>query len=211
MEKRYFEITELRVEPEKEGKPRSIVGIAAPFNSRSVNLGGFVEEIAPGAFSRTLKERDQVALWSHDTSKPLGRKSRNTLILREEGAGLAVDITPPETTWGKDALIAVDRGDVEKMSFGFSVPEGGDEWRQDGDLIIRTLNDVDLMEVSLVVFPAYSSTNLATRDIYGDIPEIPASLCGATRAADTEDEQAQARLHIEKLKLNLMSINGGTK
>jgi hypothetical protein len=42
------------------------------------------------------------------------------------------------------------------MSFGFSVPTGGDEWSSDGSE--RTLKSVRLHEVSIVAFPAYSST-----------------------------------------------------
>ena len=42
------------------------------------------------------------------------------------------------------------------MSFGFSVPAGGDSWSNDGKE--RTLNSVRLHEVSIVAFPAYSAT-----------------------------------------------------
>ena len=42
------------------------------------------------------------------------------------------------------------------MSFGFSVPAGGDDWSADGSE--RTLKSVRLHEVSIVAFPAYSGT-----------------------------------------------------
>jgi hypothetical protein len=42
------------------------------------------------------------------------------------------------------------------MSFGFSVPTGGDAWSSDGSE--RTLNSVRLFEVSLVGNPAYTAT-----------------------------------------------------
>jgi hypothetical protein len=42
------------------------------------------------------------------------------------------------------------------MSFGFSVPSGGDEWTADGSQ--RTLKSVRLHEVSLVAWPAYTAT-----------------------------------------------------
>ncbi|NSZ01218.1 hypothetical protein G6M70_07035 [Agrobacterium tumefaciens] len=46
------------------------------------------------------------------------------------------------------------------LSFGFNVPEGGDEWRGEK----RTLKAIDLREISVVqAFPAYSGTSLAVR------------------------------------------------
>jgi len=57
---------------------------------------------------------------------------------------------------GRDAAELLRRGDVDSMSFGFSVPRGGDEWSDDG--MRRTLKSVRLHEVSIVAFPAYSGT-----------------------------------------------------
>jgi hypothetical protein len=48
------------------------------------------------------------------------------------------------------------------MSFGFSVPRGGDEWSQDGQR--RFLNEIRLHEVSVVTgFPAYEATSATIR------------------------------------------------
>jgi phage head maturation protease len=70
MELRYFDMEEIRADEAADGQKR-ITGLI-PYDSRSVDLGGFVEEIKPGAFARSMREGDQVALWSHDTSRPLG-------------------------------------------------------------------------------------------------------------------------------------------
>lgn len=189
MERRYFDV-EIRAD-EDDGQ-RRITGLI-PYDSRSVDLGGFVEEIKPGAFARSLREADQVALWSHDSSRPLARRSAGTLTLEDTPKGLRIGITPPNTTWGNDAYESVRRGDVNQMSFGFTVPKGGDGWREWGEKVIRSLLDVDLLEVSPVVFGAYPKSQSATRDIYGDVPEIPAELRGATVSADNEDSQLQAQ------------------
>lgn len=205
MERRYFDVIELRVEASDDG-PSQIQGVI-PYNSKSEDLGGFVEEIKQGAFARTLRERDQVALWSHDPSRPLGRRSKGTLALEDSPRGLRIVITPPDTSWGRDALESIRRGDVDKMSFGFNTPEGGDSWREWGGKIIRSLLDVDLFEVSPVVFGAYPKSATNTRDLYGDVPEIPADLRGATEEADSDnDDQTRARLDIEKRKLDLMEM-----
>jgi HK97 family phage prohead protease len=208
MERRYLEAVELRVAAAEDGAARHIEGYAAIFNQRSLDLGGFVEEILPGAFTRTLQARDQVALWSHDTSKPLGRKSRGTLTISEDETGLSVRITPPDTSWGRDALVSVERGDAQGMSFGFIVPQGGDAWRQEGGKVIRSLIDVDLIEFSPVVFPAYPQTSATTREIYGDNPVIPAELSGARGEADIVGSRALERVARERLRLDLINQHG---
>ena len=62
----------------------------------------------------------------------------------------------PNTTTGRDAAELIRRGDVDSMSFGFSVPRDGDSWSTDG--AERTLHEIRLHEVSIVAFPAYSGT-----------------------------------------------------
>lgn len=205
MERRYFEIEEVRAE-ETNGQ-RQITGLI-PYDSKSVDLGGFVEEIKQGAFARSLRDADQVALWSHDTSRPLGRRSRGTLALEDTNKGLRITITPPDTSWGRDAYESVRRGDVGNMSFGFNVPDGGDSWREWGGKIIRSLLDVDLLEVSPVVFGAYPRSQTAARSqdgIYGDIPDIPAELRQEPGDADTTDE-AQARRSEREQEIRTLEI-----
>jgi phage head maturation protease len=56
------------------------------------------------------------------------------------------------------------RGDVDSMSFGFSVPKGGDTWSPDG--ATRELREVRLHEVSIVTaFPAYAATTAGVRSL----------------------------------------------
>lgn len=204
MERRYYEIENLRAE-DVDGVT-TILG-RLPYNSRSLDLGGFEEEIKQGAFARTLRESDQVALWSHDTSRPLGRRSKGTLTLEDTPQGLRIAIIPPETTWGRDALISVQRGDVGQMSFGFNVPKGGDSWREWGGKVIRSLVDVDLLEVSPVVFGAYPKSQSNARDRYGDVPEIPADLRGATGSADNDSDVARARESRQR-EIQIATIRG---
>lgn len=147
-------------------QPPVIEGHAAVFNTLSEPLGGFREKIAPGAFKRTLRESPDVrALVDHDASKVIGRTTAGTLEVREDSTGLKVRITPPDTSAGRDILASIRRGDIDQMSFGFSVRE--EKWEHkrsdEDDMDIRTLIDVDLFEVSAVAFPAYPDTSVAVR------------------------------------------------
>jgi hypothetical protein len=76
------------------------------------------------------------------------------------------------------------------MSFGFSVPAGGDDWNEDGSE--RVLKSVRLHEVSIVAFPAYTST-AGTTSVRG-LDKI------AERASVSADDLADAMLTLEEGK-----------
>lgn len=136
-------------------------GYAAVFNSPSEPLP-FIESIAPGAFLRSLKARNDVKLlWNHDTGQVLGSTRAGTLTLTEDNHGLLATAILPDTQLGRDAATLIKRGDVANMSFGFTVPKGGDSWSPDGQQ--RTLNSVKLHEVSIVSMPAYQATTVSVR------------------------------------------------
>jgi len=147
------------LELREDGDQMTLTGYAALFNSRSENLGGFTEVIAPGAFTRSLKSRNDIKLlWNHDTGAVMGSTRAGTLTLTQDDRGLHVEASLPNTTHGRDAKELIRRGDVSGFSFGFTIPgRGGDEWNGEGTE--RTLKSVRLHEVSLVAFPAYPATN----------------------------------------------------
>lgn len=148
-------------ETREAGDGMSFAGYAAVFNSESVDMG-FREFIAPGAFQRTLSARNNVRmLLNHNPEKVLGSTRSGTLRLSEDGHGLRAEADLPPTTSGRDLSVLMQRGDVNSMSFGFTVPRGGDEWTPDG--ATRTLREVNLFEVSVVTFPAYEATSATVR------------------------------------------------
>ena len=157
-----------------------IEGYAARFDALSEDLGGFRETIASGAFSRSLNGgKDVLALWDHDSRQPLGRLSAGTLSLREDAQGLWFSIDAPDTTFGRDALVSVGRGDVTGASFGFRTLK--DEWSQDENgAPLRRLIDLELLEVTITPFPAYPDTSVARRAL--PRRELPPRLAAAKRA-----------------------------
>jgi HK97 family phage prohead protease len=153
VETREFHTT---IELRAEGDGKSFSGYAALFDSPSEPLP-FTEVIARGAFTRSLKSRNDVKmLWNHDSGQVLASTRSGTLSLVEDERGLKVTAVLPDTTAGRDARELISKGIVDAMSFGFSVPSGGDSWSSDGNT--RTLKSVRLHEVSVVAWPAYSAT-----------------------------------------------------
>ena len=140
----------------QEGDSMTFSGYAALFDSPSHPLP-FTERIKPGAFSRSLKSRNNVFMfYNHDSSEILASSRAGTLRLEEDARGLRVEADIAPTSRGRDVSTLIKRGDLYGMSFGFSVPTGGDEWNAEGTE--RTLNSVRLGEVSIVASAAYPQT-----------------------------------------------------
>ena len=159
-----LETDELRVE-RGSNRPPVIRGLAAPFNKLSKLINGlFLDKVAPGAFKRAIEEDDIRANVEHDMARLLGRNTSGTLRLTEDRDGLRIEIDPPDTQVGRDAVTLVERGDLSSMSFRFRALK--EEWEhgfgKNGEAL-RTLRDVNLIDVSLVAIPAYDDTEVAVR------------------------------------------------
>ena len=155
MEKRYFNI-ETRTEKREDGST-TITGHAAVFNQLSSDLGGFREVIAPNAFENVLND-DVRALVNHDANLLLARTTSGTLNLKQTDEGLQYSFDVPDTSYGKDLIISMERGDITQSSFAFTIEE--DSWESTADGEIRTINKVKkLYDVSPVTYPAYPSAD----------------------------------------------------
>jgi HK97 family phage prohead protease len=172
-EVRFFHGAELRAGggTNQNDAPPFLEGYASIFNSASQNLGGFKERIMPGTFARALKEKQDVRfLFNHSADcGVLGRTKSGTLALKEDLHGLFFHCDLPDTTQARDLHTSISRGDLDSCSFAFSVAPGGESWSEEEDeetnsfIPMRMLSDVDLMDCSAVVFPAYTSTSLTAR------------------------------------------------
>jgi HK97 family phage prohead protease len=182
-----------------DGAPPTIVGHAAVYNRWSEDLGGFRERVLPGAFTKSLVDGDVRALFNHDPNFLLGRTKSGTLTLSDEAKGLHFEATPPDTQTIRDLVLEpMKRGDVDQCSFAFSVPAGGDTWReppQPGGLYERDLVDVRLYDVSPVTFPAYPQTDVAVRALMALLDRDDERLtAGPTRLALRRDLEHRLRL-----------------
>lgn len=165
-ETRVFSFEGVQVRAAEGDQPAQIAGYAAVYDRESVDLGGFVEVIEPGFFSGVLGG-DTRSLWNHNSDMPLGRTTNGTLLLSDDETGLHTVTTPPDTSWGRDALISIGRGDVNQMSFAFTVYAEGERWyrREDGRVVRRLLAGGcrELYDISPVTYPAYEATVVAVR------------------------------------------------
>lgn len=174
----------------------TVNGLVTPFNVRTA-IGdpkgdGFYEQIAPGAFKKTLQERDIVFLFNHNKDMPLARTSAGNLELREDlSEGLKLSATPVDTTYASDLLKLTKAGVVKGMSFGFEVIR--DSWTdnegRDSNASVgtnRTVLEVRLHEASAVTFPAYETTTFSARDAIGAARGVKGARAAAASYGDLD-------------------------
>ena len=180
MAERKFKI-EYRI---SEGRSPKIVG-TIPYYSESVDLGGFIEALKPGAFAESLRNKDRIlSFWQHDVAKVLGSTEAGTMELEDSPSALKFTIYPPKTTWGLDAIESIKRGDVTGASFGFKMIK--ESWQSKGDKNFRLLEEAQLTEISPVSWPAYQDTKIQIRRI--DMKNIQEIYDKRTRLVAAERE-----------------------
>ncbi|PFM33617.1 HK97 family phage prohead protease [Bacillus cereus] len=163
-EKRELLSSEMEIR-EIEGGPRTITGYAVKWEMKSVTMGywrRFKEQFKRGAFTDSLTQDDQLALWSHDYSQVLGSTKNGTLRLFEDEIGLRFELDLADTTLGDDTYKTIKRGDVDGVSFGFQMVK--EEWDEsNSDNIVRSVTKAKLVEISPVAFPAYPDSQVSAR------------------------------------------------
>ena len=147
----------------KDGEGRTASGYAAMFGVKTTIGRWFSEEIRAGAFAKSLKENDVVALHSHDLGRVVGRTGAKTLTLREDAKGLRFENELPDTSDGNDLAVSIGRGDIPGMSFGFITRKA--EWDESVEPPHRTIIEADLYEITYTAMPAYPDTEVAMRDL----------------------------------------------
>lgn len=173
-----------------EGK--RIIGYGAVFHTTanpviSRNLGGFVERVMPSAFNQARHAGfpGAVARYNHDSNMLLGTVAGRTLALEVDNVGLRYDVLPPQSRG--DILELVARGDVQHSSFAFRVPSDGEDWSlSEQNYPMRSLLDVQLVDVAPVVDPAY--------------PDASAGLRSLAERFDADPEEVRAMAAADELR-----------
>jgi uncharacterized protein len=185
-----------------------IEGHASMFDT-PYELSGFVEQVARGAFKKSLKEGDVAALWNHDPNFVLGRSRSKTLELTEDEVGLHYRVSLPDTQAARDLYTLIERGDVYQSSFAFEVVK--EDWaypkRGEEGLPTRTLKEVRLWDVSPVLWPAAPSTDVdiarAVRSlaeamgVSPDAQTVPELMARNAEVETTPDPEPEPELHSE--------------
>lgn len=144
-----------------------VSGYAAVFNEEADIGGLFREVIAPGAFRNAIGRGDDVVFLVNHGGLPLARTRSGTLKLTEDDRGLFISSELERSDPDVARIVPkMERGDLDKMSFAFQIPEGGQVWSETEDgIAVRTITDTMLSDVSVVNEPAYGGTSIALRSL----------------------------------------------
>jgi HK97 family phage prohead protease len=159
------DLVQFRAAEHGSGSAGTLAGHAAVYNRLSQNLGGFVEQVDPGAFTQSLADGGPVlARYNHDDNYLLGTSEAETLRVWSDNVGLPYEVDLPETGAGRDVAVLADRGDVRYSSFAFRTIS--DAWSvTEQGFPLRTLLAVQLVDVAPVNNPAYRDTSVGMRSL----------------------------------------------
>jgi HK97 family phage prohead protease len=150
-----------------DAKTGIISGYASTFNG----VDSYGDTIAPGAFAKTLENRERPVRmrWNH-----FGPVIGKWVELAEDERGLFVrgELTPGHSV-SEDVKALLSHGAIDGLSIGF-YPK---QWEVDEESEMRTLNEVDLVEVSVVEEPA---------DLRARVTQIKSAIEEATSLKDFE-------------------------
>lgn len=154
-------------ETREDGDNGIITGRPVVLNSRT-NLGDWDEVIDGNALAKTDLTDVRLCL-NHDTSYVYARSRRNngnsTMTLGVDERGLTFDarLNIKGSPKAQDYYSAVTRGDMDKMSFMFTID--GYEWEDlESEHPTRRITSIGkIFEISCVTFPAYNDTSIEAR------------------------------------------------
>lgn len=152
-------ILNLPLEVKADGETGTFEGYGAVFG----NLDRDGDVVARGAFRESLKGRLPALLWQHNAKEPIGRFDD----VREDEKGLYVKGRLSMEGRGREAYELLKMGALDGLSIGFVTKEA----TRDSARSTRTITRAELMEISLVTFPANELARVsAVKQVGGSMP-----------------------------------------
>lgn len=187
-ERRLIEIRAVDNEEEK----MLIEGYAIMYDQPATHQYGdrkFTETIKPGALDKT-DMRDVPLRYNHNDNVMIMARTRNkSLKLIREEKGLKIQADLLDTQSNRDLYKAIQEGLIDKMSFAFTVADGGDSWTFGDDETRRDVTDIaKLWDVAVVDTPFYDSTSIYARSL---------------ELLESEEKRLESLRELELMKLKI--------
>ena len=217
MEKKQFEqrfyTSEVRAEATEAGKAH-LSGQPIVYDSRT-DIGGWFEEVIERGALDGADLKDVPLLVNHDRSMiPIARSRRNngnsTMRLTPNADGLffEAEIDTENNPKARELYSAVERSDIDGMSFAFSVDD--ERWENlESDYPTRhILRFGKIAEISAVTFPAYEATSISARSKEALDNARSALESARQQEAEASEEAQKSELELLKEKTKIL---GGKK
>ena len=155
----------------------------------------FLERIKAGVFRTALKKNKVLVLLNHNYERVLASTEDGNAILEEDNIGLKADITIAD----REVVQKAREGKLSGWSFGFIAND--DELTTEGNDEIRTVTDMELLEVSILdetKSPAYYGTSIESREGGARMVEIRADAF-ATEGTEKPTAENEQKISIDEL------------
>lgn len=197
---REYRSMDLRALPTEEGEEKRYIveGYAStfePYVLYTVDGVDYKERIEPTAFDEA--DLSDVVFRLEHQGRVYARTSAGTLELWHDEHGLGQRTDLGRTQRARDVFADIEAGNYPKMSFAFTVADGGDDY--DRATHTRTISKIaKVYDVSPVSFPANPGTQLSvsTRAYFDGVIE-------AERAERLEAEERERKKKLIKLLLEV--------
>ena len=147
----------------ESGSEKIIEGYFIVYNQQTEIYRNFFEEIRAGACAESLVTNDVCALYNHNNSFIMGRKSAGSLTLRDDSYGVfGIVRVNSNDTEALNVYERVKRGDIRGCSFGF-LPEVEEYQELDKNVVKCVVKKANVREISICPFPAYPQTQISAR------------------------------------------------
>ena len=186
------------------GYVNAVERLSKPIRSNLHNkVRTFLERIKAGVFRSALKRNNNVlVLLNHDINRVLASTEDGSAILEEDNIGLRAEITITD----KEVVQKAREGRLSGWSFGFIAND--DELTTEGNEEIRTVTDLDLIEVSILddtKAPAYLGTSIEAREGGAKIVEIRAETFVDEKIEESAPAEQEQRISIDELATRVAS------
>ena len=146
-----------------------IEGYAITYDQPATHQYGqrkFTEVIRKGALDKT-DIKDVPLRYNHnDTWLIMARTRNKSLQLIKDDTGLKIQAELLDTQSNRDIYKSIQEGLIDKMSFAFTVADGGDTWTFGENETVREVTNIaKLYDVSVVDTPFYDSTSIYARSL----------------------------------------------
>ncbi len=181
----------LEIRSDGDDEEKKAVGLGIIYDEWTELFPGFKERILRGAVKndKTVK-----SFFNHDPSMVLSTtRSKPALELNDTEKGLEYASPIPPTSYGKDLIVNLERGNVKGSSFAFSVPKDGAKTWEDEGVYYREIKKLHLFEIGPVVDPAYLQTSALLRSVEEVYKGLVADKSQADDAAANEARQEAER------------------
>lgn len=200
----YKHIVELRAKQDNSKNEKMIVeGKAIAYDSETVLFRDgdteYKEIIKKGAFDGA-NLKDAFFKYNHsDQTMVMARYKNKTLEFDERDDGVYIRAELANTTAGRDLYELIKRGDIDKMSFAFTIKD--ELYNQ--ETRTWTVNKIDkIYDVAAVPMPAYDNTEIYARRLE-DVETLKAKameLADLEKKEKLENLRKETRAFLDKVK-----------